>query len=386
MKIKIYLDKTSLKAQGYPIRIYVYVSRTDRSTPFTSYYSKIEDWNFETEEPKKSHPHYLAIMDFLLEKRRIILQIQNSRDKFSAKQIVSKILDDEESAESIFTFWQQRVEELKSARKDGNAEFYSSYLRSWKAYKSQILFSEIDYKFLTAFKMKKLQDISPNGVNVYLKAIQAIYNEAVKRGIYKPNSFVSPFDGIKEKSTPTVDKYLSIEEMKVIAGKKIDHDYYRYFMLCFYLGGIDFVDLANIKKEHIRSGRIKFARFKGGTQEIIDNYIFPEAQEILDYFYDDKFEFLTPIHKHSYNSYRNDYTAGIRLILIGMGITSYVGSKTPRYSFIHIGNKELYLNRDIIKEIVGHAQNDTTSIYEGRFPTKVKDEVHRNIIDAVVKN
>lgn len=387
MKIKIHLDKTKIKTQGHPLRLYVYLSRLDRSEPFTTYFSKIEDWDFNTEEPKRSHPQYLEILDFLLEKRRIILQIESGKEKLTAKQIVSKILDDGiiGGSDSIYTFWQQRIDELIKSKKNGNAEFYSSYLRTWKSYKSEILFSEIDYNFLTKFKIEKLQTISPNGLNVYIKAIQAIYNEAIKRGIYKPTSFVSPFQGIKEKAQPTRDKYLSLEEMKKIVAINADHDYYRYFMLCFYLGGVDFVDIANIKKEHIRNGRIKFTRFKGGTSEVIDNLILPEAQKILDYYFDADFDYLTPIHKFSYNSHRNDYTSGIQLIFIGAGINAYVGSKSPRYSFIHIGNKELYLNRDIIKEIVGHAQSDTHSIYEGRFPNHIKDDIHKKIINSVLE-
>lgn len=383
MKIKLYLDQTTTKSQGHPLRLAVYVSKTDRSYPFTSYYSTIDNWNLELEEPKKFHPQYIEIMDFLLEKRRTILQIQNNREVLTAKQTVSKIMGIGETSESIYSFWEIRIDEMKKSKKTGNATFYSSYLSAWKSYKAQILFSEIDYNFLTKFKTHKLQDISPNGVNVYLKAIQAIYNEAIKRGIHKPTSFTSPFTGIKEISTPTKDKYLSLDEMKIIASKEVDHDYYRYFMLQFYLGGLDFVDIANIKKEHIKKGRIKFIRFKGGTNEVIDNFIFPEAQKILDYFKDPKSDFLTPIHKYTYNSHRNDYTAGIRLLLLGMGVDSYIGSKSPRYSFIHIGNKELYLNRDIIKELVGHSQGDTHSIYEGKFPDHKKDEVHQEIIKNI---
>ena len=383
MKIKLYLDQTTTKTQGHPLRLAVYVSTKDRSYPFTSYYSTIEHWNFDNEEPKKSHPQYLAIMDFLFEKRRIILQIQNSREKLSAKQIVAKILGEEENAESIYTFWEERIKELRKMKKIGNAEFYESYLSAWKSYKSQILFSEIDYNFLTKFKIHKLQDISPNGVNVYLKAIQAIYNEAVRRRIFKPDSFVSPFSGIKEKEQATKDKYLTFDEMKIVGSKNIDHDYFRYFMLCFYLGGLDFVDIANLKKEHIKAGRIRFERFKGGTSENINNFIFPEAQEILEHFKDNKSDYLLPIHKYSYKNHRDAYTAGIRLILMGMGVNSYISSKTPRYSFIHIGNKHLFLNRDIIKELVGHAQSDTHSIYEGKFPDKIKDDVHRQIIDSI---
>ena len=180
MKIKLYLDKTTTKVQGHPLRLGVYISTKDRSYPFTGYYSSIEDWNFENEEPKKSHPQYVEILDFLFEKRRIILQIQNSREKLSAKELVSKIMGSiQDDAESIYSFWELRIEELKKAKKEGNATFYASYLSAWKTYKQNISFAEIDYNFLSKFKAHKLQDISPNGVNVYIKAIQAVYNDCL---------------------------------------------------------------------------------------------------------------------------------------------------------------------------------------------------------------
>ncbi|HBR10682.1 MAG TPA: hypothetical protein DD740_00430 [Chryseobacterium sp.] len=145
MKIKLYLDKTTIKTQGHPLRLAVYLSKSDRSYPFTSYYSTDENWNFDIEEPNKSHPQYVEIMDFLFEKRRIILQIQSNTEKLTAKQIVAKILNSEENkSDSIYTFWETRIDELKKAKKDGNAKFYASYLSAWRSYKSQILFSEID--------------------------------------------------------------------------------------------------------------------------------------------------------------------------------------------------------------------------------------------------
>jgi len=171
MKIKLYLDQTTTKIQGHPLGLAVYISKTDRSYSFTGYYSIIDmdKLDLETEEPKNTHPQHFEIMDFLLEKRRIILQIQNNREVLTAKQAVSKIMNTrDKSSESIYSFWEIRIDEVKKAKKkDENVTFYSSYLSAWKSYKPQILFSEIDYNFLTKFKNYKLQDISPNKVDAY---------------------------------------------------------------------------------------------------------------------------------------------------------------------------------------------------------------------------
>ncbi|MGL6126279.1 phage integrase SAM-like domain-containing protein [Chryseobacterium artocarpi] len=393
MKIRFYLDtKTVLKTTGeHPLRLYIYISAKDRKYPFTQYSSFAKDWDFKKEMPKKSHPLYIAISDFLLEKDRKILNLLNSRDKKTAPDVESIILG-KEISDSVYDFWNVRIKELEVHRENtsktdintgGTAKKYSDNLNVFKSYKKTLKFSEIDYNFLHKFRLDKSKKCSDGGINAYIANLRAVYNQAVKRGVYKPETSVSPFNGIKTSSKNTKDKYLSLKEMKIIAANPVDHNYYRYFMLCFYLGGLDFIDIASIKKEHIKDNRIKFIRFKGNTQEVIDNYIFDEAQEIIDYFNDPGSEFLTPIHKYVYKPYRQKYIDGFRKIAEDLKIKTETFSKSPRYSFINIGGKELYLNRDIIKEITGHAQNDTHSIYEGRFPDHIKDKIHKEIIDSI---
>src|SRR5690606_8459201 len=96
----------------------------------------------------------------------------------------------------------------------GNSSKYEDYFNIWKKYKKSIHYNEINYNFLTRFKNKKLQTATPSGVNVCISVLRAVYNEAVKRGIYTPETHVNPFAGIMEKTPPTKDKYLSIEEMR----------------------------------------------------------------------------------------------------------------------------------------------------------------------------
>ncbi|SHH68471.1 Site-specific recombinase XerD [Chryseobacterium oranimense] len=389
MKIRFYLDKTITKKEGHPLRLYIYVSSKDRKYPFTQYSSLAKDWDFIKEEPKKSHPLYTAISDFLYENRRKILKLLNSRESKTSQQIENYLLG---NSDSIYDFWEERIKELEVHRENrsktdlntgGTAGKYSNNLSVFKAYKEELMFSEINYNFLYQFKLSKSKTCSPGGINSYLANLRAVYKQAIKRGLYTPESFSNPFEGIMETTGKTKDKYLTIDEMKILKSNPIDHDFYRYFMLCFYLGGLDFIDIASLKKSDIKNNRIKFIRFKGGTNELIDNSIFEEAKEIINYFEDPDSDYLTPIHKFSYKPYRDKYVREIRKKFKKLGIESYVDSKSPRYTFINIGSKELYLNRDIVKELTGHSQNDTHSIYEGKFPYHVKDKVHKEIIDSL---
>lgn len=380
MKVEIKLNTSKAKKQGFPIIISIYNNKNDRKYPFTGYYSSLEDWDFEKQEPKSSHYLYYGIMDYLFEKRKLINKLSNSRRLMSAENIENYLLG---KSESLYSFWATRIEEMRSSGQKGNAEFYDNILKIFQQFKKDILFEDLNYNLLTQFKIYKSKTCVNNTINNYLRGIRAIYNEAVKRGVFVPESHVSPFYGIMPKLEPTKDKYFSAEEMRLIYHSEKKHRFYKLFMLCFYLGGLDFIDAASIKKSHVQNGRIKFNRFKGGTSEQINNFIFPEAREILDEF-DDGSEFLTPIHNFSYKTYRKSYIEDYRKWLVKIGVTSYYTSKTPRYSFINIG-KQLLLNRDVIMELTGHARGDVHSVYEGGFPNHVKDEVHRQIIDEIKK-
>lgn len=377
MTITLKLDKSFKKKKGHPLVLYIYVSKTDKLLKFTGYYGTDENWNMEKDEPLPIHPRYVEIMDFLLEKRRIIHNISSSRKRYTTEQIKNQIL---KNSESLYDFWEERISEIKN---QGTKDIYKSTLSVFREYRKNVLFEDVDYNFLNGFKQFKKSTCSSGGINSYLKNIKAVYNEGIRRGMYKPDTFISPFSKIMEPSEPTMDKYFTIDEVKIITKKEVKTKYDCYFLLQFFLGGLDFVDIASIKKKlHIIGNRVKFHRFKGNTNELINNFIFPEAWEIINYFNDD--EYLTDIYKFSkIDTVRGNYNRRYRNELESIGITSYFSSKTARYTFINIG-KELGLNRDVVMELTGHARNDVHSIYEGRFSDKIKDEVHRKIIEAVL--
>lgn len=390
MEIEIKLDKSKPRKKGHPIIISIFVSKDDRQYPVTGYYAFPDQWNEIKSEPKKNHPLYHGLYEYVYNKKLIINKLTERKQYRTSEQIKNAILGN--NYESMTAFWESFIEELNSNGKKGNARYHESNLLAFKKFKPNIFFHEINYDFLIKFRDFHLNRkrsngenaLSNNGVIIYLRGIKTVYREALKRKLFIPEDFNNPFQGIMPKSEPTKDKYFTIDEMGLIVSTSGKHKYYDYFMLCFLLGGIDYIDLYHLRYSHIKNGRIKFERFKGGTNEIIDNYVFPEAMEILDKYKDDS-GYLVPLWQNESNSYRGNYITVFRKWLKKIGIESYFTSKTPRYTFINIG-KQLFLNRDIIMELTGHSHGDVHSIYEGKFPHHVKDEVHRKIIDAVLED
>lgn len=394
MEIEIKLDTSKTRKKGHPIIISIYVTPTDRQYPTTGYYSSIEDWDPIRNEPKFGHPQYHGLYEFLYKKRIVINQILERKEIRTAEQIKKLILSD--SRESFTEFWKNRIKELEDLGNKGNARYFQSNLNSLNQFNENVNFNQINFSFLERYRdfhLKKVdkfgrKTVSPNGIIVYLRALRTVYLLAVKRKHYIPVDSTNHFDGIFPDADATSDKEFTLSEMRNIVNVKKKNKYYDIFILCFLFGGIDYVDLLNLKYEHIRNNRIKFERFKGGTKEIIDNFIFPEVWTILDK-YKDETGYLMPLHIHESKSdkysYRDNYVRRMRTWLKNeAGITTYCTSKTPRSTFSDIG-KKLFLNRDVIKEIMGHSYKDIHSLYESRFSDEIRDEYHRKIIDAVLK-
>lgn len=406
MNIQLKLDKRNITAQGYPIKIYVYLKKGSEKWIPTNHYTFLEQFNVEAFEPNKLHPNFLYLYEWIANKKIEILKLKNivTSEHWSLEKIENALKN--QNVESFLTFGDALAEEYK---KNGKKVWktYELHLSILKQYKSEINFQEINYNFLIAYRDYKLQNgCKTNGINVYLRTMRAIYNEAIKRDYFIPTSFKNPFLGVIKQNDKTKDKYFTVDEMKTVLAnlnsnnpyngptikgwnttEKTKHrayHYHNYFLLCFYLGGLDFIDIANLKyPEHVKKGRVIFKRFKGGsTYEWINNKIFPQAQAILDLYKDDS-DYLMNCHLWSdYDNLRKNYNSLFKNWLKSIGIDSYFTTKTPRYTFIDIG-KKLELNRDVIMELTGHTRGDVHSIYEGDFLDSTQDEVHQKIIDSI---
>lgn len=398
MTIEFKLNTSNKETKkGYALVIYVYLKKI-KNLP-TPYHCKIDDWDDVLKEPKRTHPLYFDIIDYVLKTKIKIKKIEGKpQDYVSVNQIERFLVND--NPDSFLNFLKNYYEELKKNDKKTWVNYNDAY-NVLKKYQDEVYFSEIDYSFMEKFRDFKLKNgCNAGGVHYYLRTLRATYKKALKRGAFKPNDFANPFEGVMPKLGKTKDKDFLLNEMKILYSNlppkirglrpDIDYHYHNYFLLCFYLGGLDFIDLANLRYDlHVKNGRVQFERFKGGTYEFIDNLIIPEALAILEK-YKDNTPYLINIHKYSYTTLRNNYVRRFRKFISSIKnekkeqlIESYFTSKTPRYTFINLG-KQLELNRDIMMEITGHSRGDAHSIYESSFSYEAKDAVHRKVIDAVL--
>ncbi len=383
--------------KGYPIK--VLVTKNRKTKPYNlKLYSSLEDWNTEAMEPKKSHPRYLFVRKQVRKiKGRIEELLEDAYDKRWSKEQFIEALDGAEqskkSSPKFFEFGDKRVQELKDSGRNGTAKMYASCLSILRAYNlgQDISIEDVNYTFLNNFKLAELnKGTSPNSLGTYLKIYRAIFNEAIHRSLVTKENY--PFSrGLIPKKTKTPKRNISkadikkLEDATNLSGNRLHAR--NYYLLMFYFGGMDLIDISNLTKDHLSKNRIKYFRTKlenGGNE--IDLKVFKKAKKIIDFYSVNNSKYLFPITSslENYDEYYRQYNAiKYHLNKLGqeLGIELKLTSKTARHSFSTIG-KRLYTDPEMLKELMGHEGNEVADVYKDRFPQADRDKAHWKIIET----
>lgn len=389
MKGKIRLDgrSKSLTAKGFPI-VFSLAQDNKQKLIVTGFHAKSKHWDSKNALPTSKHPDYINLLNYLsVAKIKLAQLVNKSRTHYISLERAKHLLLKNDST----IFYKLGVDYIN------NHDLKRTYIIALTAFNK--MYSDYDCKdispnIVTSFKNRLLKTPvngkprSPNGVASYLATLTALWN---KLNIEQDN----PFSKVKVKSVRTKSKALSIMDLNKIKGYDIKPHFHsgqggvfnfcKYFMLCFYLGGIDFVDIANLKTTNIVAGRIEFVRFKGGSDIFISNKIFPEAQEIMDYYQNNNSKKLVPLTPEFLTGWHGNLSRNREGFRKSMGMEKKAYTKSARYTFINF-SRALLLDRRVIEEIVGHSSGGTHSVYEENYPTWVRDEAHRKVIDLVIGN
>lgn len=375
MRGKIRLDgrKHVETDKGFPVVIYLTKDRKEKLI-LTGYHSKKEHWDKANALPLKTHPNYTNIINYLeIKKIKLGQLLDKAKYEVITLQYAEYFLKGEETGvfyndASRLDLSRTQMTALKSFQK-----YYPDYPYS---YITNLTAKDFIDK-LMATKVNGKQR-SPNGVFSYMNSLTAIWNKLGKDK--------NPFSGVRPKTVKTKNKALSVDDLiKLRDNDYLKHknskgggisNYINYLLLCFYLGGIDLVDLANLKHSNIINGRIEFNRSKTGT--FISNKIFPEAQNLLD-MYKCK-PYLVPLMKdNNYDNFIPNISRNLKDIKEKLELSKLPYSKAPRYTFITRG-QNLLIDERCVMALVGHSQNTIHSIYKDEFPESIKDEAHKKII------
>lgn len=360
--------------KGFPI--YIIVRSHNKRRMKCIGHSKLNQWDLNKNEPLPNHPDFDFLFNTILNYKLNINQLKYTNLNY--EQAINFIADIRPRSKEFYK------EGLKLCDESNTGKLNKTILNSFNNYNPGILTNDITPEVVRNYKDILLKTNSSNGVHTYLRKLNTIYNKISDRK--------NPFKGIRPKKKPTRSKSLNDNDIKKIINTRsiikindtknnnITVNYPRYYwLLMFYLGGIDFIDLANLRYDkHVFDNRIQFNRFKGQTNVFINNKIFPEAKKILKLF--DCKPYLIPAFKSSdYKSYIDRVNTNLHNRTRDLRLSKKPLSKSARYSFITRA-QQLLIDERITVEIVGHTQKKIHSIYTDEFPLSVRDAAHKKII------
>ena len=405
--IGLSLDMRRSKKDGtYPL-----VMRLGHKQRTTSIPLKInldeKDWDAKNRIVRKSYKGVDSVtrLNNIIQKKKsdawdIIMKLHESGElnALSVTDLRERIDGIENDTPSFYSYANEQVEELKKAHRFGTARSYKGVVSVLKEFcpGKELQFLDINYKFLTQFETNHAsKGNTPNGLSVYLRAIRAIYNKAIKSGIIDKEHY--PFEDYKIKSVPTEKRALEWSLLKKIINKKIklDHDCFNarnYFVASYMMYGMNFTDMAFLKMTDIKDGRIQYRRRK--TSKLYDIKLTPNLEKILKYYIENNngLGFIFPIIKREELLLqdrdimwaRKCYNKRLKELATLCGVQQNLTSYVSRHSFATQAMlQEVPLNA--ISTMLGHSNLKTTEIYLKSLPTNILDDYNAKIMQTGTK-
>ena len=403
--MKLSLDQRRIRADGtYPVVFRITFNSKSRSIS-TGFTCKLSDWDVKRNEVTTLTEEALLLKSRLNEQRiklqEKLLQFErNLLDNTTSVQEIKEHLIGKQSQNStVLEFWEEEIARLEHVNNYGNSRNYRSALGGIKKEASlTIPFTKIDYSWLLKLESNlRAKGVKTNSVAVYMRTLRALYNKAINVGLIEPNYY--PFRKYKIKTEPTSPRVASIQELSNYfafdgCSSKQFKDAWNYGRLTFLLRGINFTDLALLKHDNVKHGRIIYKRAK--THKMYSIKVLPLANEILSSYFEEGRETLLPIlsnddflnmellHKkillqrEVMNNYLNAIGKGLS---IQEELTTYVF----RYSYSN-ACKSLGYSKDMIGEALGHSiGSKVTGIYLQDYDLEVIDEMNEVVCNKVIR-
>jgi integrase/recombinase XerD len=314
---------------------------------------------------------------------------------FTVKELRDYLVQKEEKAHTIRTFWEDEITRLKSCNRLGGADVYQMSLHLLeKVLNLDQPFHMLNTKTLYSIEEKlALRGIKVNSIGVYMRTLKAICNKAIKHELVTYAWY--PFRGFtirKERTTPRV---LSLSEIQAYFQLQLSSDHPLYHAWCigkllFLLRGINIRDLMLLSPQNIKAGRIIYKRAKTGKLYSVKQT--PEIHHLFEELKDAHtlVSWLCPADIN--NTSRKISILRQRAKVLNhhlnklgklIGTEEDLSTYVFRYTYANIA-KQLGYSKDLIAEALGHEYgNKVTGIYLEQFDQEVIDMMNLQIIEKV---
>jgi site-specific recombinase XerD len=393
MKISLVLLKTKVESKkGFPIVVNLYHKGKQKRITL-NLFSKLEHWDHEKQVPLVLHSDYDYIFPEVIDLKFKIKELERKKET-DFKKIEKYLKGDLNTSKNPITndFYKFADILISEKEKNGNlsnAKVYATAKKQLKRFEPNLTFDDFNYNVLIGFvNEKKREGVKSTSIHNYLRTLRAIYNQAVLRDITDDEKpFTGVFKGLKVRSHQMRKKYLTIDDIKRIEDADFTGlmDYTRdLFLLQFYLGGQDLIDVYKLKRSNVVNDRVFFKRSKVANGYQFDLLASKKVKAILKKYKqpDD----LLPGRKDyaGYETFRRRYgrylidmqnKLGIKVQPLGGNL----GIKVARHTFANIG-KRLGIEEDMLRELMGHERDDIDNFYKDRYPEEERDQAQLKII------
>lgn len=346
--------------------------------------------------------------------RQAELQLIASKLRWDCKQITSLITEKEQAmveytADDIasafrmlppcptwFGFIHGMVAKKLRIGRLGTAKTYRDALASFSRFRNgeDIAIDALDAELVNQYEAwLKERGVKRNSSSCYLRTLRTLYRKAVEKGLATDKDiFRHVFTGFAS----TVKRALPLDTIRDIRRLNLpdgsDLAFARdMFMLCIYLQGISFVDMAYLKKADIRNGLLQYSRKKTG-QSISIGWE-PVMQEIVDTYahHTGGSPYLLPIitkqdgtERRQYERMEHKVNRLLKKIggMVGLQVplTTYVGRHCWASTMRDMG-----VSLSIVSKGLGHESLKTTQIYLSSIDTEGVVKANRQLIGKIFR-
>lgn len=384
IKTSYYLDTRRARKDGtFPVKILVSANGTNflLSVGMTS---KQSDWTgdgFSKKDPNaKVKNIYLRDMMNKVEKHILMVDSQ-ILDMKRLKRDLECVLNGDELndrkrlTDAIAAF-------VQTISKKGTMGYFTATIALVEEFDSSVFMDEVNVQWLERFcAFLKSKRLKTNSITLYVASIRRVFNHEIDNGA----NLQYPFRKFHLGREQTRKRNLSVERLRVLRDVKIKgrgSDYRDFFMLSFYLIGINMADLYG--DIVIENGRLEYRRAKTGRLYSIK--IEPEVVSILEKHGGSlsDFDFQKISGVKSAASFNILINSALRKIKDSKGnvIESDLTWYWARHTWATIA-ASLDIPKETISAALGHEiGSPITSIYID-FNQKKVDEANRKVIDYV---
>lgn len=195
------------------------------------------------------------------------------------------------------------IEQLDREGRNGYSKSVRQVYNSLIKYNGhlELFFVDIDACWLKRYEqLLRRKGLAENTIGIRLSTLRAIYNYAIEKGVAGADKYPFKQYKVSRLQQETVKRALCKDDFERIINYVGKDKYQQFaidiFVFTYYIGGINFVDIANLTVKNIQDGQLVYRRQK--TAKLIKLPIPQPAQLLIDKYHSVS-PFLFPIYNNS---------------------------------------------------------------------------------------